>query len=79
MKLTLRRYSTVCTTSPAEAKSTLIILNLFAGKLTLVQVSSMNGQVNIFDVQTTPALMVMGGLKKLLESNIVKVSPVNKI
>jgi hypothetical protein len=45
-----------------------------AGKLTLVQVSTMSGQVNIFDVQTTPALMVMGGLKKLLESNIVKVS-----
>jgi hypothetical protein len=45
-----------------------------AGKLTLVQVSTMSGQVNIFDVQTTPALMVMGGIKKLLESNIVKVS-----
>jgi hypothetical protein len=34
----------------------------------------MSGQVNIFDVQTTPALMLMGGLKKLLESNIVKVN-----
>jgi hypothetical protein len=50
-----------------------------AGKLTLVQVSTMSGQVNIFDVQTTPALMVMGGLKKLLESNIVKVSDLRAI
>lgn len=47
---------------------------LFAGKLTLVQISTMSGQVNIFDVQTTPALITQGGLNKLLESEtIVKV------
>ena len=50
-----------------------VITLCVAGKLTLVQVSTMSGQVNIFDVQTSPALMVIGGLKKLLESNIVKV------
>jgi len=44
------------------------------GKLTLVQVSTMNGGVNLFDVQTNPALLSQGGLNKLLESEtIVKV------
>ena len=45
------------------------------GQLTLVQVSTVSGQVIIFDVQTTPALMTQGGLQKLLESEqIIKVS-----
>ena len=39
------------------------------GQLTLVQISTFNGQVIIFDVQTSPALMAQGGLKKLLESD----------
>jgi len=44
------------------------------GKLTLVQISTMSGQVNIFDVQTNPNLMTQGGLHKLIESEtIVKV------
>ena len=44
------------------------------GQLTLVQISTFNGQVIIFDVQTSPALMTQGGLKKLLESEqIIKV------
>jgi len=44
------------------------------GQLTLVQISTVNGQVIIFDVQTSPALMTQGGLKKLLESEqIIKV------
>ena len=45
------------------------------GQLTLLQVSTVSGQVIIFDVQTTPALMTQGGLQKLLESEqIIKVS-----
>jgi len=44
------------------------------GKLTLVQVSTMSGQVNLFDVQTNPALLAQGGLSRLIQSeNIVKV------
>jgi len=44
------------------------------GKLTLVQISTMAGQVNIFDVQTNPALLTQGGLNKLVQSeHIVKV------
>lgn len=44
------------------------------GQLTLVQISTVGGQVIIFDVQTTPAIMTQGGLKKLLESEqIIKV------
>jgi exonuclease 3'-5' domain-containing protein 1 len=44
------------------------------GQLTLVQISTFNGQVIIFDVQTTPAIMTQGGLKRLLESeHIIKV------
>jgi len=44
------------------------------GQLTLVQISTVSGQVIIFDVQTTPAIMTQGGLKKLLESEqIIKV------
>lgn len=44
------------------------------GQLTLVQVSTVSGQVIIFDVQTCPALMGQGGLKQLLESeHIIKV------
>jgi len=38
------------------------------GQLTLVQISTVGGQVIIFDVQTCPALMTQGGLKQLLES-----------
>ena len=49
--------------------------NSCSGKLTLVQVSTMNGGVNLFDVQTNPALLSQGGLNKLLESEtIVKVT-----
>ena len=45
------------------------------GQLTLVQVSRLGGEVIIFDVQTTPALMTQGGLQSLLESeHIIKVS-----
>ena len=41
----------------------------------MVQVSTMNGGVNLFDVQTNPALLSQGGLNKLLESEtIVKVT-----
>merc|ERR1711892_743803 len=44
------------------------------GQLTLIQISTMTGQVIIFDVQTTPALMTQGGLKKFLESEqVIKV------
>ena len=44
------------------------------GQLTLVQVSRAAGEVIIFDVQTTPAIMTQGGLQRLLESeNIIKV------
>merc|ERR1719342_104781 len=44
------------------------------GQLTLVQISTFNGQVIIFDVQTTPGIMTQGGLKKLLESeHLIKV------
>merc|ERR1719266_2611928 len=44
------------------------------GQLTLVQVSRLGGEVIIFDVQTSPALMTQGGLKQLLESeHIIKV------
>merc|ERR1719308_751887 len=43
-------------------------------QLTLVQISTVGGQVIIFDVQTTPAIMTQGCLKKLLESEqIIKV------
>ena len=42
--------------------------------VTLVQVSRLGGEVIIFDVQTTPALMTQGGLQSLLESeHIIKV------
>ena len=45
------------------------------GQLTLVQVSTVVGQVIIFDVQTTPALLTQGGLQRLLESEqVIKVS-----
>ena len=45
------------------------------GQLTLVQVSTVAGQVIIFDVQTTPALLTQGGLQRLLESEqVIKVS-----
>merc|ERR1719382_1874260 len=44
------------------------------GQLTLVQISTVGGQVIIFDVQTCPALIGQGGLKQLLESeHIIKV------
>jgi len=44
------------------------------GQMTLLQISTMAGQIIIFDVQTTPALMTQGGLKKLLESEqVIKV------
>jgi len=44
------------------------------GKLTLVQISTMSGQVFIFDVQTNPGLFIQGRLADLLQSeNIVKV------
>lgn len=44
------------------------------GQLTLVQVSTVQGQVIIFDVQTTPALLTQGGLQRLLESEqVIKV------
>ena len=44
------------------------------GQLTLVQVSTVAGQVIIFDVQTTPALLTQGGLQRLLESEqVIKV------
>lgn len=44
------------------------------GQLTLVQVSRAGGEVIIFDVQTTPAIMTQGGLQSLLESeHIIKV------
>ena len=44
------------------------------GQLTLLQVSRLGGEVVIFDVQTTPALMTQGGLQSLLESeHIIKV------
>jgi len=44
------------------------------GQLTLVQISTVGGQVIIFDVQTCPALISQGGLKQLLESeHIIKV------
>ena len=44
------------------------------GQLTLVQVSRAAGEVIIFDVQTTPAIMTSGGLQRLLESeHIIKV------
>jgi len=44
------------------------------GRLTLVQISTMAGQVNIFDVQTNPALLSQGGLNKLIQSEkIIKV------
>merc|ERR1711936_126972 len=44
------------------------------GQLTLVQISTVGGQVIIFDVQTCPALISQGGLQRLLESeNIIKV------
>ena len=49
--------------------------SFFSGKLTLVQISTMNGQVFIFDVQTNPALFTMGKLEQLLQSkDIVKVN-----
>ena len=44
------------------------------GKLSLLQVSRLGGEVVIFDVQTNPALITQGGLKSLLESeHIIKV------
>ena len=44
------------------------------GALTLIQISTMNGQVSLFDVQTNPELLSHGGLDTLLESeSIVKV------
>ena len=44
------------------------------GQLTLLQVSRLGGEVIIFDVQTTPALVSQGGLQSLLESeHIIKV------
>merc|ERR1719266_2317867 len=44
------------------------------GQLTLVQISTVGGQVIIFDVQTTPAILTQGGLQRLLESEqVIKV------
>jgi exonuclease 3'-5' domain-containing protein 1 len=44
------------------------------GKLTLVQISTMSGQVTLFDVLTNPALLTQGGLGKLIQAEtIVKV------
>ena len=44
------------------------------GQLTLLQISRLGGEVIIFDVQTTPALVTQGGLQSLLESeHIIKV------
>ena len=44
------------------------------GRLTLVQVGTMAGQVILFDVQANPALFAQGGLSRLIQSeNIVKV------
>ena len=40
----------------------------------IVQVSTASGQVIIFDVQTTPAIMSQGGLQRLLQAeHIIKV------
>ena len=47
---------------------------LIVGQLTLVQISTMSGQVYIFDVQSNQALFTAGRLKDLLQSeNIIKV------
>lgn len=44
------------------------------GQLTLVQISTVQGQVILLDIQTSPAIMTQGGLKRLLESEqIIKV------
>jgi len=44
------------------------------GQMTLLQMSTVRGEVIIFDVQTTPAIMTQGGLQRLLESeHIIKV------
>ena len=40
----------------------------------IAQVSTASGQVIIFDVQTTPAIMSQGGLQRLLQAeHIIKV------
>ena len=42
--------------------------------MTIAQVSTASGQVIIFDVQTTPAIMSQGGLQRLLQAeHIIKV------
>ena len=47
------------------------------GQMTLLQMSTVRGEVIIFDVQTTPAIMTQGGLQRLLESeHIIKVSQI---
>lgn len=47
-------------------------INLGAkGKLTLLQISTVQGQVYLFDAFTSPDLIMRGGLKSLLESETV--------
>ena len=41
------------------------------GTLTLLQVSTMSGQVILFDVHTTPALLSRGGLGSLMSSEVI--------
>lgn len=45
------------------------------GRLTLVQIGTITGQVYVFDLITCPNILQAGGLQKLLESeNVIKVS-----
>ena len=62
------------TTIKMEMMRKIVMIIVIKVLMMIVQVSTASGQVIIFDVQTTPAIMSQGGLQRLLQAeHIIKV------
>ena len=61
-------------TMKMEMMRKIVMIIVIKVLMTIAQVSTASGQVIIFDVQTTPAIMSQGGLQRLLQAeHIIKV------
>ena len=63
-----------------EIMRRMLIIIVIKELMMIAQVSTASGQVIIFDVQTTPAIMSQGGLQRLLQAeHIIKVRDILNI